>query len=68
MSGVSNIVAFIKDQVGETLTIAKNRKLIDVDLQTLERITNIIKSSIETSYAKASSEVVNVLKNHEKVG
>jgi len=66
MTGVSSMIDFIKSQISLNLNEANNKKIIDVDRRTLEKISRVVELSIQTSFIKSSGEVLTAINNIKK--
>jgi len=62
MSSVSNVIDFIKSQTKQDLIEAKNREMIKLDVNELEKISRIIETSIQNGFVKSSSEITRLFK------
>ena len=62
MVGVKSMVDFIQNKTVSNIVQASNEKLIEMDQQTLEKITRLIESSIQSAFILSSSEVTNRIK------
>jgi len=60
---VTNIVSFIKEQTRLNLIEANRNGTIDIDDSILERINNIVETSISQAYVKSSREIESVTKH-----
>jgi len=63
LRSVSNIVSFIKEQTRSNLIEANRNGTFELDERTLERINNIVETSITQAYVKSSREIESVTKN-----
>ena len=66
MRSVTNIVNFIKSNSTTTLFEAKNRGLIDVDDEQLQKICNLLETSITNAYVKSSTDLTSTMKSFTK--
>lgn len=66
MRSVTNIVNFIKSNSTTTLFEAKNRGLIDVDDEQLQKICNLIETSIANAYVKSSADLTSTMRSFTK--
>jgi len=62
MRSVASSIDFIKSQISADLMTAKNKKMIDLDVDQLKKIANIIDASIERSFMKTSGQIESKLK------
>ena len=63
LRSVSNIVSFIKEQTRNNLITANRNGTVNIDEATLQRIANIVETSITQAYVKSSREIESVTKN-----
>ena len=63
LRSVSNIVSFIKEQTRSNLIEANRNGTFELDERILERINNIVETSITQAYVKSSREIESVTKN-----
>ena len=63
MSSVSTVITFIKEQVRIDMQRASQRGDINIDKNDLEKVCNVIESSIQASYSKSLGEVVAIAKS-----
>lgn len=63
LRSVSNIVSFIKEQTRNNLITANRNGTVNIDEATLQRISNIVETSITQAYVKSSREIESVTKN-----
>ena len=66
MRSVTNIVNFIKSNSTNTLFEAKNRGLIDVDDDQLQKICNLLETSITNAYVKSSNDLTSTMRSFTK--
>ena len=66
MRSVTNIVNFIKSNSTSTLFEAKNRGVIDVNDEQLQKICNLIETSITNSYVKSSADLTSTMRSFTK--
>jgi hypothetical protein len=66
MRSVTNIVNFIKSNSTNTLFEAKNRGLIDVNDDQLQKICNLLETSITNAYVKSSNDLTSTMRSFTK--
>ena len=57
MRAVASSIDFIKSQIANDLLEAKSKNLIDLDNESLRKITSIVESSIASSFIKTSGQI-----------
>ena len=62
MSKVASMIGFIKDQTKSDIINARNQKFFEVSEKDIEKICNIIESSIQSNFIKSSTEVTSLFK------
>ena len=63
MISVASMINFIKSQIPKDLMEAKNKNIIDVDMEQLQKLTSIVETSIQNNFVKASTEITSLFKN-----
>jgi hypothetical protein len=61
MPSVSSLINFIKSQVRNNLVEANNKNIIKLEMEELERVSNLVELSIENAYTRGMSEVTSKL-------
>ena len=62
MSGVKNVISFIKEKLRSDITEAHNKKLINIEKSELGRTFDFIEQSIDASFFKSSDEIIRAIK------
>lgn len=62
MTKVASVINFIKSQTKNDLVKAKNANLITIENSDLEKICNVIQTSIQSNFVKSSSEITSIFK------
>ena len=62
MTTVAEIISFIKERAKVDISEAVVKGLVEIDRNTASKIGNIVESSIEASFYKASGQLENKLK------
>jgi hypothetical protein len=57
MRSVASSIDFIKSQIAIDLMTAKNKNMIELDVNQLKKIANIIDASIASSFIKTAGQI-----------
>ena len=63
MPSVTSMIRYIKSQVQNNLVDANNQKIITMNNKELEKLANIIDTSIDSAYIRSMSDITNILNN-----
>lgn len=66
IQSVSNIVDFVKGDVVNQLFEAKNRGLITLDDDQLQKVCNFVESTIANAYVKSSGDLMSTIDSMKK--
>ena len=61
MKGAKSMIDFIKSKTVSNLIEASNTSMIEVDKNTLEKITRLVDDSIQSAFILASKEITDKL-------
>ena len=62
MSKVASMIGFIKNQTKMDIVNAKNEKMFNLDEKEVQKLCNIIETSIQSNFIKSSSEITSLFK------
>lgn len=62
MMQVSEIISFIKERTKIDLLEASNKRMINLDKDQIQKISNVVELSIEASFNKSVGQLENKLK------
>tara|TARA_Y100000768_G_C23399054_1_gene416490 strand:+ start:230 stop:448 length:219 start_codon:yes stop_codon:yes gene_type:complete len=62
MTGVKNVISFIKERLKNDMIEASNKNLINIEKSELGRTFDFIDQSIDASFFKSSQEIIEAIK------
>tara|TARA_B100000073_G_C23506671_1_gene481997 strand:+ start:102 stop:320 length:219 start_codon:yes stop_codon:yes gene_type:complete len=62
MPSVSKVITYIKEKINIDIKEAKLKGIVDIKNTEIEKLCNLIESSVNTAFYQSSSEITNTIK------